>query len=120
MRRAILLDALGTLVTFEDPAPLLRAALAELGAVALVGAARRLPLAYTAYALAALALPLSYPVGPQPLMSLPRFELVLVPLWMWWGWWLSRHPRARVPVLSVSAALLAVFAGIFATWRFVA
>jgi putative hydrolase of the HAD superfamily len=29
---AILLDALGTLVTFEDPVPLLRAALAELGA----------------------------------------------------------------------------------------
>src|SRR4051812_18125471 len=87
---------------------------------ALAGAARRLPLAYVAYALAALALPLSYPVGPQPLMSLPRFELVLLPLWMWWGWWLSRHPRARRPALALSAIGLVAFAAQFATWRFVA
>src|SRR4051794_10872666 len=87
---------------------------------ALVGAVRRLPLAYPAYAVAALALPLSYPVGPQPLMSLPRFELVLLPLWMWWGWWLSRHPRARLPALVLSAVALVVFTGMFATWRFVA
>jgi hypothetical protein len=87
---------------------------------ALVGAVRRLPIAYAAYAVAALALPLSYPVGPQPLMSLPRFELVLLPLWMWWGWWLSRHPRARVPALAVSAIALVAFTGMFATWRFVA
>jgi len=31
MTRAVLLDALGTLLTFEDPAPVLRAALAERG-----------------------------------------------------------------------------------------
>jgi Mannosyltransferase (PIG-V) len=90
------------------------------GIVALVGAARRLPLAYTAYAVAALALPLSYPVGPQPLMSLPRFELVLIPLWMWWGAWLYAHPRWRAPALTVSAAGLALFTGIFATWHFIA
>ena len=52
-------------------------------AVAVVGAFRRLPLAYGAYALAALALPLSYPVDPQPLMSLPRFIAVLFPLFIW-------------------------------------
>src|SRR5262245_47940300 len=49
---------------------------------AVVGAIRRLPPAYPAYAVVALALPLSYPVAPQPLMSLPRFELVLFPLFM--------------------------------------
>ena len=87
---------------------------------ALVGAARRLPRAYAAYALAALALPLSYPVGPQPLMSLPRFELVLVPLWMWFGLWLSGHPRARLPALVVSGAGLAVFSAMFSTWHWVA
>jgi hypothetical protein len=87
---------------------------------ALIGAARRLPPAYAAYALAALALPLSYPVEPEPLMSLPRFELVLLPLWMWWGWWLARHPRARGPALAVSAGGLAVFTGLFATWHWVA
>ncbi|MEA2459191.1 MAG: hypothetical protein QOC95_2163, partial [Thermoleophilaceae bacterium] len=51
--------------------------------VATVGVLRRLPLAYGAYTLAALALPLSFPVGPQPLMSLPRFLGVLFPLFMW-------------------------------------
>lgn len=49
------------------------------GAVALAGAARRLPFAYTAYAIASLAIPLSDPVTPQPLQSLPRYELVLFP-----------------------------------------
>jgi len=90
------------------------------GAVAVVGAARTLPLAYPAYALAALALPLSYPVGPQPLMSIQRFELVLVPLWMWWGAWLSRHPRARRVALAASAGLLVAFSAMFATWHWVA
>ena len=39
--------------------------------------------AYAAYVVAALALPLSFPVGPQPLMSLPRFLAVLFPIFMW-------------------------------------
>src|SRR4051812_43716445 len=86
----------------------------------LVGAIRRLPPAYAAYAIAALALPLSYPVVPQPLMSLSRFLLVLFPLWMWWGWWLSRHPRARLPLLAASGALMVVFAAQFATFHWVA
>ena len=46
---------------------------------AIVGVLRRLPAAYGAYVLAALALPLSYPVAAQPLMSLPRFLVVLFP-----------------------------------------
>jgi hypothetical protein len=92
-----------------------------LGAAALVGALRRLPAAYGLYALAALALPLSTPVGPQPLMSLPRFEAVLFPLFMWAGWWVSRRSApARLGVYATSAALLALFAGLFATWRWVA
>jgi mannosyltransferase PIG-V len=91
-----------------------------LGAAALVGAARRLPPAYAAYAAASLVVPLSYPVGPQPLMSLPRFLVVLFPLWMWLGWLLARHARARLPVLAVSAVLLAVCTAQFATWHFVA
>ncbi len=90
-----------------------------LTAVALVGALRRLPLAYAAYVVAALALPLSYPVGPQPLMSLPRFLLVLFPLWMWFGDWLARHPRERWPVLALSAASLAACSAQFTTWHFV-
>lgn len=91
-----------------------------LAAAALAGAARRLPLGYAAYALAALAIPLSYPVAAQPLMSLPRFVLVLFGLWMWLGWLLARHPRARAPVLALSAAMLAAGTAQFATWHFVA
>jgi hypothetical protein len=92
-----------------------------LALVALVGAARRLPPAYAAYVLAALALPLSTPVEAQPLMSLPRFVAVLFPLFMWGGWWLTRRGRAtRVAVGVASAAGLVLFTGQFATWRWVA
>ncbi len=95
-------------------------AFALLGIAALVGALRRLRPAYWAYALAAIALPLSYPVAPQPLMSLPRFEAVLFPLFMWAGWWLARGGRARrVAVLGGSGVLLMAFSAQFATWHWV-
>ncbi|HEX2103669.1 MAG TPA: mannosyltransferase family protein [Solirubrobacteraceae bacterium] len=88
---------------------------------AVIGTLRRLPPAYGAYVLAALALPLSYPVGPQPLMSLPRFLAVLFPLFMWLGAWLSDGGRARsVAVLGPSAAGLAIVTAVFATWHWVA
>ncbi|HEY4896311.1 MAG TPA: mannosyltransferase family protein [Solirubrobacteraceae bacterium] len=86
----------------------------------LVGVARRLPAAYFAYVLAALALALSYPVSAQPLMSLPRFLLVLFPLTIWQADWLARHPRAQRPLLVSSAVLMIVFASEFATWHWVA
>ena len=96
-------------------------AFALLGIAALVGTLRRLRPAYGAYALAAIALPLSYPVAPQPLMSLPRFEAVLFPLFMWAGWWLARGGRARrVAVLGGSGVLLMAFSAQFATWHWVA
>jgi hypothetical protein len=86
----------------------------------LVIALRALPLAYGVYTIAALALPLSYPVAPQPLMSLPRFELVLFPLGMALAVWLVAHPRLRAPVLVSSALLMGFFVAQFATWHWVA
>jgi hypothetical protein len=87
---------------------------------AVIGCVRRLPLAWSAYVVAALALPLSYPVGPQPLMSLPRFLLVLFPLFVWVALWCDGRPwRGRV-LLALGAAGLTVYSGIFATWHFVA
>ncbi len=83
-------------------------------------ALRVLPLAYGLYAIAALALPLSYPVPAQPLMSLPRFLVVLFPLSMALAVWLAAHPRARLPVLAISALLMAFFLAQFATWHWVA
>jgi hypothetical protein len=88
--------------------------------LAIVGVLRRLPLAYGVYVIAALALPLSYPVTAQPLMSLPRFLVVLFPLSMWLGAWLAGHPRAQRPALIVSGLLLAFFVAQFATWHWVA
>ena len=92
-----------------------------LAAVAmLVGVLRTLPLAYGVYVIAALALPLSDPVSYQPLMSLPRFLLVLFPLSMWLGAWLAERPRARKPLLALSATLMVLFVAQFATWHWVA
>jgi len=87
---------------------------------ALVGVLRRLPLAYGAYVFAALALALSYPVRTQPLMSLPRFLLVLFPLTMWLALWLSERPRLQRPALVCSAALMVLFGAQFTTWHWVA
>lgn len=87
----------------------------------LVGVLRRLPLAYGAYLLAALALPLSYPVASQPLMSLPRFLLVLFPLNMWLAAWLAARPRRASRIaLCVCAAGMCLFVAQFATWHWVA
>jgi hypothetical protein len=109
----------GNLIADADHNVLLFASLLAV-VPAVVGVLRRLPLAYGAYVIAALALPLSYPVTPQPLMSLPRFIAVLFPLYMWGGWWLARHPRLRVPLLGASATAMAIGAAEFATWHWVA
>lgn len=87
---------------------------------AVVGVLRRLPLEYGAYVLAALALPLSYPVGPQPLMSLPRFACVLFPLAIWAALWCDGHRWRERVLLAAGAAGLAVYTGIFATWHWTA
>lgn len=87
---------------------------------ATVGVLRMLPLAYGVYVIAALAMPLSYPVASQPLMSLPRFLVVLFPLSIWLAVWLAEHPRVRTPALVGSAALMVLFVGQFATWHWVA
>lgn len=89
-------------------------------APAVVGVLRRMPFAYGAYVLMALALPLSYPVSSQPLMSLPRFELVLFPLSMWGAAWLAPRGRLSAAALVASALLMAFFVGQFATWHWVA
>jgi hypothetical protein len=89
-------------------------------AVAIVGVLRLLPLAYGVYVIAALALPLSYPVRAQPLMSLPRFLVVLFPLGIWLAVWLAEHPRARTPALAASGLLMMLFTAQFATWHWVA
>ena len=90
-----------------------------LGLVAVVGVLRRLPRAYGAYVVAALALPLSFPVGPQPLMSMPRFLAVLFPLFMWLAL-ACRTPRRRAVVLTLLGLGLVVYTARYATWHWIA
>jgi hypothetical protein len=84
-------------------------------AIAVVGVLRRLPPAYGAYTVAALALPLSFPVPPQPLMSLPRFLGVLFPLFLW----LATLRRYRVTLVAFGL-LLVLFTARYSTWHWVA
>lgn len=90
-----------------------------LGAVGCIGVFRRLPLAYGLYCLASLAMPLTYPDIAQPLASLPRYEVVLFPLFMWAATWFARR-RFTTAGIATMAVLLGLFTADFATWRFIA
>jgi hypothetical protein len=87
--------------------------------VASVGVFRRLPLAYGAWVAVSLVLPLSEPVEPQPLMSLPRFLAVLFPIFMWLAAW-SEERDATDRVAAVSALGLGLFTAQFASWHWIA
>ena len=86
--------------------------------VACVGIFRRLPVAYGAWVAGSLVLPLSLPVKPQPLMSLPRFLAVLFPIFMWLAIW-SEERRATDRVAAVSALALGLVTAQFATWHWI-
>lgn len=86
---------------------------------AVVGVWRRLPVAYGLYVTLSIVLVLVSPVSFQPLQSMPRYLVILFPLSMWFGAWLSRHPRWRAPLLGASSILLVVLSAEFATWHFV-
>jgi hypothetical protein len=85
---------------------------------ACAGCLRRLPKAYGAWVAASLVLPLTFPVKPQPLMSLPRFLAVLFPIFMWLALW-SEERRATARVAAVSALGLGLFTAQFASWHWI-
>jgi hypothetical protein len=86
---------------------------------ACAGVFRRLPPAYGAWVAASLALLLSLPVEPQPLMSLPRFLAVLFPIFAWLAIWCEER-RATERVAAVFAIGLGLFTAQFATWHWIA
>ena len=86
--------------------------------VACLGCLRRLPKAYGVWVAVSLVLPLTFPVKPQPLMSLPRFLAVLFPIFMWLALW-SEERRATARVAAVSALGLGLFTAQFASWHWV-
>jgi hypothetical protein len=75
----------------------------------------RLPAAYTAWAVAGLLLPLSVPALDESLKSLPRFMLVLFPLWITLALWAQERGRLR-EVLMSAGSLLVLSTALFATW----
>ncbi|HEV2107854.1 MAG TPA: mannosyltransferase family protein [Thermomicrobiales bacterium] len=85
--------------------------------LALIGL-RRLPLYYSALVWPALLIPLYGPSLRHALMSMPRFGLVLFPLFVMMAILLSR-PRWLTPVLIVSTILLILFTAQFAQWYWV-
>jgi hypothetical protein len=87
--------------------------------VACVGVWRRLSPAYGVWVTAALLLPLSFPVGPQPLMSLPRFLAVLFPIFMWLAL-VCEERRLTQRAAAVSAVGLGLFTAQYASWHWIA
>jgi hypothetical protein len=74
--------------------------------VAIVAGFRCLPLPYLVYALGSILIPLSYPFPPRPLLSMPRFVVVIFP-----AFWVMADAveRRRLP----HTAVVATFAGGF-------
>ena len=82
--------------------------------------ARRLPRAYSWYALASLAYPLFFPSKYVPLMSYPRFTLTVFPLYVALALYTKDRPRAHKAVVIAGVVTLIVFTGKFAIFSWVA
>lgn len=80
---------------------------------------RRIPIAYTALAIVSLAMTASVPAKGEPLRSLPRFSLVIFPLWIALGIWATDKGRVRA-VIAVCAPLIAVWTYWFTGWLWAA
>jgi hypothetical protein len=84
--------------------------------VATIGTLRRLPLAYGAWAVAALGVPLSYSVDIEPLLAFQRYSSVVFPLFIWLAL-VAEERRLTSRIVGVCAVLLGVFTAQFATWH---
>ncbi len=82
--------------------------------------ARRLPGAYSWYALAALAYPLFFPSKYVPLMSYPRFTLTVFPLYVALALYTRDRPRLHKVVVAVGVLLLIALTAKFAVFSWVA
>jgi 4-amino-4-deoxy-L-arabinose transferase-like glycosyltransferase len=74
---------------------------------------------YGLFCAASLAIPLSVPSERWPLLSLPRFGLVVFPFFLALAW-LGRSERIHTAIVAVSALLLGVAVAQWALWQWVA
>ena len=81
---------------------------------------RRLGAAYGLFAAVSLAIPLSYPSSRWPLLSMPRFGLVIFPLFLALAALAAGRPRFHTAVVACSALLLGVAVVQWALWQWVA
>ncbi len=84
--------------------------------LALAACWRRLPAAYSLYAAAALVFPLLYPTMARPLSSMPRFVVVIFPLFMGTAAHLSAYRVWRWTLLGAMLAVLVVATVLFANF----
>lgn len=70
------------------------------------------------YAAAHVLVWLAYPFPSRPLMSTGRFALAVAPVFVVFGWWLTRHPVRRL-WLPASGALLGIHLLLFTNWHYV-
>jgi Mannosyltransferase (PIG-V) len=76
---------------------------------------KRLPLAYTIWAAAGVAMAASVPSHTDPLKSFPRLTLVLFPLWIALALWATEHKRVRL-IIAISVPLVVVWTALFVSW----
>ena len=75
--------------------------------------------AYGLFAAVSLALPLAAPSSRWPLLSLPRFGLVVFPLFLGLAA-LGGRPRLHTAIVAVSSLLLGVAVVQWSLWQWVA
>ncbi len=80
---------------------------------------RRFGAPYGLFSALSLAIPLSMPSDRWPLLSLPRFGLVIFPLFLALAS-IGRNPRAHTAIVGVSALFLGVAVSQWALWQWVA
>ena len=80
---------------------------------------RRFGAPYGLFAALSLAIPLSVPSERWPLLSLPRFGLVIFPLFLALAA-LGGRPRAHVAIVSISSIMLGVAVVQWSLWQWVA
>jgi hypothetical protein len=80
---------------------------------------RRFGAAYGLFAAVSLAIPLSYPSSRWPLLSLPRFGLVVFPFFLALAV-LGGRPRVHTAIVACSALFLGIAVTQWALWQWVA
>jgi len=94
---------------------------AALGGLALsLVAVRRLRPSFAAFAVAGVILPLMTPSRLQPLQSMPRFLVVLFPLFAALALLVRRRPLLSASAIAIGAALQGFFVARFTLWFWVA